>query len=117
MGYNSRLWQKAGDAIVAMQELGYHRENPEAMIATFQGDWNWVSQGTAVIPPLRELDWDCPVIGNLVVDGELGPFTLNALECALINQRNGIPWPALVEIGKDPARGFRTYYGRRFEDR
>lgn len=111
-GYNTRLWQnQPHDHIMALEELGYEGSEEE-MLFGFQSDWNRISQAIANNEGMKELDWTRLIYGNLTADGRIGPNTLNGLEIALVNQKNGLVWAHLVQMAHHPVK--QEYGGRRF---
>jgi hypothetical protein len=103
-GYNTRLWQnQPHDHLVALEGLGYSGSE-EDMVLEFQTNWNRVSQVGANNDVMKQLDWVRLICGNLHSDGEIGANTLNALEVAMVNQRNGLIWLDLVDMAKHPVK-------------
>lgn len=98
-GYDTHRFRNDGDILKALRFLGYRDD-----LSSFQSDWNWVSQSMATWIGLSRIPWIRMPKGNLIVDSDPGPWTLNALSTAIENQKGGINWQEVVEIAKAPNR-------------
>ena len=100
-GYNTRSFRDEEDVGKALQYLGYQSPDGNAMIRQFQRHWNLVISRIAMVPDrYREIQFIHIPQGNLRVDGQIGPHTLNALEIAIVNQRTTprLGWPNIIEM-------------------
>lgn len=109
-GYNTKLFRDEGDVAKALLYIGYLSEDGNAMIRRFQRHWNGVISQIASVPD-RYSSINFAVIpqGNVIVDGLIGPQTLNALEAAIINQRMvpELSWNNVVQMTKgDTSNGY-----------
>ncbi len=107
-GYNSQMWEGLENVAHAFRFLGYQGSDGIGITRQFQGDWNRVSQRVATNPNFQAFDWNHVPQGNVIVDGDPGPQTLNALEVAIANQ-NVIPWQNLTAASFDPTRMGRKH--------
>ena len=100
-GYNTRLFQNENDVAKALEYLGYRSPDGNAMIRRFQRHWNLVSSRLAYAPALyASVQFAHEPIGNLQVDGDIGPNVLNGIEIAIVNQRMNpqLAWPNVIEM-------------------
>jgi len=102
-GYNTKMWQGLKNVADALLFLGYRGTDGVGMTRQFQGDYNRVSQRAATDPNFAALDWNVVPRGNLIVDGDPGTQTVNALEIAIANQ-NVVPWQNVAAASFDPMR-------------
>ena len=102
-GYNTQMWEGLENVAHAYRFLGYQGSDGIGITRQFQGDWNRVSQRVATNPNFQAFDWRHVPQGNVIVDGDPGPQTLNALEVAIANQ-DVIPWQNLTAASFDPTR-------------
>jgi len=109
LGFNRRMFRNRQDLRNILDELGYSQFGLEAAVATFQSDYNFVSQRTATQPSMKKLPWQRVPRGNLVKDGDAGHRTLAALEIAIRNQRSGLPWADIVAKAKSRNSSFRKH--------
>lgn len=107
-GYNGRMFSDENDVGDALNYIGYSSPDGNAMLREFQRHWNGVIAPLAGEPNLfGNITFAYLPEGNLRVDGEIGPHTLNALEVAVINQRMAnLPWPELVGITSTSSNGY-----------
>ncbi len=112
-GYNDRMFHDENNVAQSLNYIGYSSPDGNAMIREFQRHWNGVISPIAADPHLfSAITFAILPEGNLRVDGEIGPHTLNALEVAVINQRTAdLPWPEIVRITSSSDNG----YGRHRE--
>jgi len=108
-GYNQKMFPDEAAVGRALMYIGYRGTNGRGLLKDFQAEWNQLVQRIALDSPFQAIQWARVPVGNLVVDGNIGPRTLNALEIAVMNQQAGISWLGLLEVGKDP----RQTQGRR----
>lgn len=109
LGYNSYLFRSEPDVAQSLQYLGYKSPDGNAMIRSFQRHWNLVISRLALSPDrYRDIQFPRQPQGNLQVDGEIGPNTLNAIEVAMINQRlsSDLAWPNVVEMVLTAGSGY-----------
>src|SRR5690606_16003045 len=84
VGYNTHVFRDENDVAAALQYLGYRSPDGNAMIRQFQQDWNLVISRIAYVPDrYRNVPFVYVPQGNLQVDGDIGPHTLNAIEVAM----------------------------------
>jgi hypothetical protein len=100
-GFNVDMWQGYENVGDALRFLGYEGTDGIAMLRAFQSDWNRVVSRVAIHPRFQAIVWKRIPRGNLVVDGEVGPRSLNALEVAILNS-DLVPWSQIVSEAKDP---------------
>ena len=108
-GYNSRTFRDESNVAHALQYLGYQSPDGNAMIRRFQRHWNLVISRIATVPDrYRNIQFAHVPQGNLRVDGEIGPHTLNALEIAMVNQRMNpqLAWPNVIELVITAGNGY-----------
>ncbi len=108
-GYNSQLFGDESDVARALQYLGYLSPDGNAMIRRFQRHWNLVISRIALVPDrYRSISFPHVPEGNLQVDGDIGPNTLNALEIAMVNQRMSpkLAWPCVIEMVTTAGNGY-----------
>lgn len=112
-GYNTKLFRSEDDVAKALLFIGYKHTDGNAMIRRFQRHWNGVISHIAHVPDrYKTVNFVVMPQGNVIVDGLIGPQTLNALEIAILNQREvpALSWHNVVELTKnDKSMG----YGRR----
>lgn len=101
-GYNTDMWQDYENVAQALSFLGYEGPNGNDLIRAFQRDYNRVSNRVALYPRFRAIAWKRAPTGNLVVDGDPGPKTLNALELVIANQ-DVVSWRNVVIAANDPS--------------
>lgn len=104
-GYNARMFRGEDDVGRALNYLGYDSPDGNAMLRSFQRDWNFVSGQLSNSPALYAgLTFSYLPQGILQQDGDIGPNSLNALEVAIVNQRMAnIPWHELVTAMRNQA--------------
>jgi hypothetical protein len=100
-GFNTQMWQGDENVADALSFLGYEGRDGSALLRQFQSDWNRVSQRVGIHPRFKAIHWKQPPTGNLIVDGRVGPLTLNALEIAIFNQ-DVVPWRSVVAAASNP---------------
>ncbi len=108
-GYNTKFFRDEGSVARALQYLGYRSHDGNAMIRRFQRHWNLVISRLASVPArYRNISFPHIPQGNLQVDGEIGPHTLNALETAVVNQRMmpQLAWPNIIEMVTTAGSGY-----------
>lgn len=108
-GYNTVAFRNEDDVAHALQYLGYQSPDGNAMIRRFQRHWNLVISRIAYSPErYRNVPFIYLPQGNLTVDGEIGPHTLNAIEVAMINQRESpdLQWPSVIEMVSTAGTGY-----------
>jgi len=111
-GYNTRLFRNEDDVLMALRYIGYTGDDGNGMVRLFQRHWNRVSMKVSNQPErYRDIPFTYMPAGLAMIDGEIGPQTLNALEIAMLNQRmnEALSWVSLVEIASATGSG----YGRR----
>lgn len=109
LGYNSHLFRSELDIAQSLQYLGYKSPDGDAMIRSFQRHWNLVVSRLAIYPDrYRDIQFPRYPQGNLQVDGDIGPNTLNAIEVAMINQRllRDLSWVNVVEMALTASNGY-----------
>lgn len=100
-GYNTKMFPGHQSVADILMYLGYRGEDGNALIRQFQRHWNLVISRIALVPDrYGEIPFAHVPQGNLRVDGEIGPNTLNALEVAMINQRlnEQLAWPEVIKM-------------------
>lgn len=100
-GYNTQMFRNENDVGMALQYLGYRSPDGNAMLRKFQQHWNLVISRIAYVPDrYRNIPFPHVPQGNLRVDGDIGPHSLNALEIAIVNQRlnEQLAWPNVIEM-------------------
>jgi hypothetical protein len=112
-GYNTRMFRREEDIVAALSALGYGgTTDAHAILRQFQGDWNLVVQRIAYVPDrYREIVFAHLPEGLVIVDGKLGPQSLNALEIAIINQNASpsLSWGNVMSMVRTSGDG----YGRK----
>lgn len=110
-GYNTRLFRDEESVAQALEYIGYGSTDGNAMLRDFQRHWNGVISALSLSPVLfSSINFAALPEGNLKVDGDIGPNTLNAIEAAVINQRlSNLLWTDIVQLSRTSDNG----YGRR----
>lgn len=111
-GYNGKLFPDERSVAGALKKLGYVGSNGNDLLGKFQRHWNGVVSSIRHSPR----KWDINAFaekptGLLMVDGVIGPHTLNAIEIALFNQNSdaSMRWVDVVDFSATYGNG----YGRR----
>lgn len=100
-GYNSQMFKDEAAVGRVMEYLGYMGRDGDKLLTRFQRHWNRVISRVGTSEAIRN---SIPFVivpeGNLRVDGEIGPNTLNALEVAFVNQKTSanLAWPAVIQM-------------------
>lgn len=107
-GYNTRLFRDEESVGKALQYIGYSSPDGNAMLRSFQRNWNSVISALAISPTtFSDLVFTILPQGNVRVDGDIGPHVLNALEVAVINQRlSNLRWPDIVQLTTTSDNGY-----------
>ena len=102
----------SSDVVDALSQLGYAGTDGDRIIRRFQNDWNHAVSGLAQAPGRYDnVNFAFVPHGLCIVDGRVGDQTLNALEVALLNQRQSrdLSWQKICEMVKHGRSG----YGRK----
>jgi len=93
----------------ALAFLGYGGGDGARMLRRFQRHWNRVSLKISGSPgDYQDIPFPLFPQGILKVDGDIGPHTLNALEIAIVNQRESadwLAWEAVIALVKIVGNG------------
>ena len=106
----TKLFSSSEDVANVLAELGYKwkggdRFSFSSAVRQFQSDYNTLSNEIPTYSDLQIVNWIRVPKGALVADGTVGPWTMNALEIALVNQRGGVPWEQVLLIATLPNKG------------